>query len=345
METRAFQSVLGFSLYQSNPLGSSLDWIQTYHKIGASFAFTSLNITEEKQEDSQLQVLLKACQQASIDVIVDINEQSLKKYPTEKLRNLGITALRIDDGISDAEIIALSKEFRIVLNASTLTSSQIHHLTALGIKLQQLIACHNFYPKPYTGLSLAKVQEINSRLHHWGIPVISFIPGEHKRFPLFEGLPTIEDHRNLPPLQAALESLLLAQSDAICIGDSFIGPASQEQLTHLVNGDIPIRAEVPEKLYGIRFENRIDASDYVIRAAHSRSQLKNETFSGTIRERHKGDIVLANEQFLRYQNELEICLQDLPKDSRQTIIGKVAPSDLDLLDLVLSPYQFFFSKE
>lgn len=339
---KKFSTCLGFSIYLSNPLEDSLTWIEQYAKAGFSFAFSSLNIAEEAREFNHLKRLIQHCKEHHITIFVDINRQSLDKYGEAGLAKLGIEALRFDDGISVEEMAELGKSFYIVLNASTLTNELLADLVAKGVHLKRVIACHNYYPKPYTGLSLEKIREINENLHKKGIPVISFIPGQEKRLPIFEGLPTIENQRQMPPLLAALESLQAGKSDYICVGDNALSEDSLTLLSYLSRGVVPLLTNLPENLKGIIFENRQDNSNYVVRATTSRQQLKNLTFEGETQLRHRGDIVIANEKFLRYQNELEICLTDLPQDERQTIVGQIQAESLDLLDFIQGGTKFIF---
>lgn len=340
MANKDFASRLGFSLYLSNGLENNLSLIEKYRQAGFSFAFTSLNINEEGQDIKLIDTLVQACCQAGIILFVDINETSFAQFGLDGLKAIGIKAVRVDDGISVEDMANLSKVFRLVLNASILNDEMINSLQEAGLNLGEIIACHNYYPKPYTGLSREKVGSINKRLHQLGVSVISFIVGEGKRFPLFEGLPTIETQRQMRPLEAALESLIKVESDYVCVGDTSLSSKSLEEMTYLSKGVIPLKGDIPSNLDSLVFENRIDASEYVIRAAYSRSQLKGMTFQGLTKERSRGDIVIANEKFLRYESELEICLTELPQDERQLVVGQVRESDLSLLDYVQDPFKF-----
>ena len=50
---------------------------------------------------------------------------------------------------------------------------------------------------------------------------MAFIPGDgEKRGPLYEGLPTLEKHRNMRPLEAYLELVQECDVDKVLIGDS-----------------------------------------------------------------------------------------------------------------------------
>ncbi len=59
-------------------------------------------------------------------------------------------------------------------------------------------------------------------------------------------------------------------------------------------------------------------------------------------KRSKGIITSDNEQYLRYEGELEIAKKDLPEDKRVNIVGKVADFDLPLLDIIGSNQMILF---
>ena len=56
----------------------------------------------------------------------------------------------------------------------------------------QVMAMHNFYPRPETGLDKAFLQESTDALHAAGLQVLGFVPGDCElRGPVFAGLPTL----------------------------------------------------------------------------------------------------------------------------------------------------------
>src|SRR5699024_11291014 len=85
-------------------------------------------------------------------------------------------------------------------------------------------AWHNYYPRPETGLDKLEFINMNKWLKEKGITVMAFVPGEGDlRGPLFEGLPTLEDHRYKHSLGSALElrseehtSELQSRFDIVC---------------------------------------------------------------------------------------------------------------------------------
>ena len=104
--------------------------------------------------------------------------------------------MRLDYGYSARETVEISRQFTVFLNASTITGKEILEWKNEGAELSRFVACHNFYPKPYTGLSGEKVKEINGWLKGFGLQTMAFVPGDGVlRGPLQEGLPTVEEHR------------------------------------------------------------------------------------------------------------------------------------------------------
>lgn len=329
----------GFSLYAFHSFEGNKRIVEKYVQAGFSFVFTSLNIASDATQ-SEMHQLLHLCRENGLDVMVDINETVLSSYGVFGLKELGITHVRVDDGLTMGQIADLSKEFHITLNASTLNEQKLHELQQHHLQQDTMIACHNYYPKVYTGLSVEKVNVMHETLHKHGINVMMFIAGEQKRMPLFEGLPTIEAHRKLTPLQSALECMVTCQADYICVGDTMVSDTSLASLTYLVQGIVPIRANVDESLKQNRFTNRLDASEYVIRVIESRKIAQTKQLKGNVTKRVVGDIVMANSLFGRYEQEIEICLQDLPEDARQEVIGCVIKEDIPLLPYLQQPLQF-----
>ena len=75
-----------------------------------------------------------------------------------------------------------------------------------GIDCERLIAWHNFYPRRETGLDEHFFDKQTALFKQYSIPVCAFIPGiGENRGPLFEGLPTLESHRDVHPFTAAAE--------------------------------------------------------------------------------------------------------------------------------------------
>ncbi len=327
-------NILGISLYLSSGLKKNKEVILKARNANMSYAFTSLHIPEEEILDYTKEVtsLLSICKENNLDVFVDISPHTLEKLNLttfSELQSLGITHIRLDFGFSIKEMIALSKDFYIVLNASTFLPEDAQKFKSYGADFSKFIACHNFYPQPYTGLSVSKVKEINDRLHSYGMSVMGFVAGNQElRGPLFQGLPTIESHRQGDVIANLQELKIATNTDILLIGDIDIEPTTWDELKLFQQNIIPLSCNLDEEFkyfYHQIQQDRPDSSDYLIRTEASRTLLKPsfQIEAKNCGNRHLGDVAIANQNFLRYQGELTIARKSIPADSRVNLIGKV----------------------
>lgn len=321
----------GFSLYVGADVAETRKAISCACHNGIERAFTSLQIPEESGDDyrEKIQTLLSSCREAGIELIADVSPTILGRLgisSMRELRNMGVSCIRLDFGFSDIETVELSKTFDISLNASTTSLADLEHWRKLGADITRFVACHNFYPKPYTGLALERVKEINRLFTACGVKTVAFIPGDDVlRGPLFDGLPTIEEHRlhREEVARNGLELCVSAKCDAVYVGDPSLSDAGWATLGMLGEGVVPLRVTLDERfefLYGTLHRDRVDSSPYVFRSVNSRNDdvlmqrlsLLASELEPSICERRKGDIILSLPAYGRYVGELEIARSTMP---------------------------------
>ena len=149
----------GISLYFASGYEANAEVVAKAQAAGCHYAFTSLQIPEEEGIDYRTEArrLLELCKKAEINLIADVSPATLSKLGVQKfdeLAELGITYVRLDFGFDAAETVELSRKFHVVFNASTITKDDISAWRAAGADFTRFAACHNYYPKSYTGLSL-----------------------------------------------------------------------------------------------------------------------------------------------------------------------------------------------
>ena len=289
-------------------------------------AFTSFQLPEHPLEIADMTRLVELARSYEVDLIPDIAHKDLTKENIVALKNAGLSYLRLDEFGDEAFIERCGKAFTLVVNASTFTNREYQLLERLGFA-KQIIACHNYYPKVYSGISLEKFTAINQKLQALGVKVLAFIPGDEPlRGPLHEGLPTVETHRTLDTRLAICE-LIRAHTDMILVGDTFIQESTQKVMKEFQEGFVSLKAQVPVELTGKVLHDRIDASDFVYRVLGTRGwALLDGEVSTTIRT--VGEINQANAGYGRYQGEIEITKENLPSDARQNVIGHLLPSEI-----------------
>jgi len=191
----------GISIYLSSPLQDIERTIERGAAAGARYAFTSLHIPEDggAAYADKVRHVLSLLSARGIALIADVGPRTCDLLGLERiedLRDLGLEYLRLDYGFSAQRVAELSGVFRIVVNASTVSSDEIASWREAGADVTRFAACHNFYPKPYTGLALEDIARTNLRLAALGFEIMAFVPGDaNVRGPVFEGLPTVEAQR------------------------------------------------------------------------------------------------------------------------------------------------------
>jgi len=330
--------MIGISIYPNEKKELTLSAIDHAEKAGLKIGFSTLQLPEDNGSDlEEFQEILLYARQHGIKLIVDISPTVLEKYHLssyEDLHQYGIEYVRLDSGFTVSEIAAKFSSFHIVLNASTVTEKDVNQLKAAGIDLNWIYACHNYYPEPYTGISMELVKSLNHELHHMGIETIAFIPGDnHLRGPLHNGLATVEEHRLMHDeiLRNALE-LLDTETDHVLIGDIDVKEKDWKILQNLNNGFIEVPL-VTDKIIddAIIHHDRIDRSEWLWRSTESRLR-KISVQADEPRLRCRGAVCINNSRFLRYEGEISIARKDLPADDRVNVIGYIPSSCVYLLN-------------
>ena len=261
----------------------------------------------------------------------------------------------VDDNVTDGRkiiygrtsqarrVAELSGVFRIVVNASTVSSDEIASWCEAGADVTRFAACHNFYPKPYTGLALEDIARVNLRLAALGFEIMAFVPGDaNVRGPVFEGLPTVEAQRGRAS-KVALNMLELAHGadcDIVLAGDPDLSDAGWTQFAHVSAGYVDLQCELEPGYAYVRGQihhDRPDSSTLIFRSQESRTTLKPDSVpmdAGAGLSRKTGSIAVSNSGYGRYEGELEIARVDLPGDERMNVAGHITPEAMELLPFI-----------
>lgn len=335
----------GISLYLGTGYEKNKEIIEKAKRANLSYAFTSLHIPEESVENyaEEVKRLLDLCKRCSISLIVDIGPRTLQKLGYrrfEELKQTSISHLRVDYGFTYEQIIDLSKSFQIVFNASTLLEKDIRELQKRNADFTRFSACHNFYPKPLTGLSIAKTRSINDNLRQLGMTTMAFVAGDKElRGPLKMGLPTVEAHRRADVLLSMLQLIKDCHTDICIVGDIDISDKAWENVGKLSQGYVSLKADIDPAYRFITnriHHDRPDSSEYVIRSQESRAYASQGRLfpAQAVKPRIRGSISVSNEGYLRYSGELEIARRDLEPEPKVNIVGQIDEASLPYLDYI-----------
>ena len=153
--------------------------------------------------------------------------------------------------------------------------------------------------------------------------------------------------------------LLSLSTDVILVGDINLSDENWNEFGYFSKGIIPLKNEhdiFTDKV----FQDRRDSSEYVVRAtAGGNIGETRKNFCEYIKEEFagysidiekisadipikKGDIIISNSKYLRYEGELEIALKNLGTDEKRCIVSKIIEKDMELLDYISIVKQFEF---
>lgn len=335
-------NTLGRSVYLSS-FESQQDELQKHCSFGSTI-FTSFHISEEFDDGyvPRARTMCEWLRSNGFRILADVSKKTASFFGISDLAAfagvLKIDALRIDYGFSAAEIEKLAMQLPIVLNASTVDLEAAAKIAAAGGRVR---AMHNFYPRPETGLDEAFFRTSTARLRSAGLEVLAFIPGDaKKRGPLHEGLPTLEEHRRLPPYVAFVDCAVRFQTDGVFVGDLALSDEQAALIrSYCETGVMQIPANLTgayHSLYGKVFTSRPDSPARMIRFAESREY---SCFGRAIEPRGgearpRGAVTVDNSLYGRYSGEVQLLREALPADSRVNLAGKVRPEYLGLVDCV-----------
>ncbi len=270
-------------------------------------------------------------------------------------KELGIDAMRLDLGMSDLEEAALAKNadgIKICINGAAVTD-HVGALLSCGAPREALVGCHNYYPHRYTGVSLDYFMR---GTEHWakrGMRLQAFVssnaPEAFGPWPVTEGLPTLEMHRDLPT-EVQLKHFVMMG----CVGDVLIGNcfATDDELaameransdrvrftTRLVDG---LPQDMARRL-GMNLSVRGDCtSGYMIRTLESRMDpAPVEPFNTVDIER--GDVIIDNRLYGQYAGEVQIALAPMKNSGKTNVVGHIDDCEHVLLDYLAAGTRFAF---
>lgn len=344
---------LGISIYTGDNYThkSNIEYIEMANSLGIRSMFTSLNISSDRNQTEKTMELIKYAKSKGLYTSVDVSSRvfdllNIKPNDLLAFHDIGIDEIRLDYGFDAKTIAAMSNndiDMGIVLNASTIEESDIEKLFFNGVNRRNIKACHNFYPRPFTGLSYSYYMKKTTMLQQHGIGVSAFIPSDTgKRGPLYEGLPTIETHRKIPSYIAAKQLIYDNVLDTIYIGDAYAKETELERILGIDPEVIELYVDIfdgaSETEEGILLRdyhtNRRDSSEYIVRSAESRGDHISTIEPSNCKEREYGSITVDNVNMGRYMGELQIARADLPSDPRVNVVGKVAKDHMMFLDYI-----------
>lgn len=360
---------LGISVY---PEHTTKEKAYAYMRLAGSLGYKRvftcfLSITEGKEEAVRnFREFCQVAHEAGLIVSADTNPRVFEDlgatpFDLSVFKEMGLDIIRLDGHFGEVEDIAITHNpqgIKIEYNASGTIG--IENMLECGADGENMCFCSNFFPQRHTGMGLDRYIELTSKYRRAGMRVASFItsqqPDTFGPWPVYDGLPTLEMHRDLPvDLQLRhMNAINLAQD--IMIGNCF---ASEEELRTLAETDltkinmrIDLAVDISETEREIVFwdkhAHRDDCNDLIVRSSWPRVVFKGRSIPPRPRPEktaHRGDVVIVNDNLEHYRGELWVVLKDIELSDQYNLVGRLSAHEEILLDWIRPRYAFGFVKE
>lgn len=353
---------LGFSVYPQHGETAELTaYIALAHRYGFSRIFTCLISLDSESERQKMKDVNKFASDLGIDVIADVAPDVFKDLGIDytgiaKLKaEYHLAGIRLDMGFSGHEEAFMSldpADLKIELNISNGTK-YLETILSYQANRENIIGCHNFYPRLYTGLSREHFIATSKMFKDNGIHTAAMISSQDAAFGPWDaagkGLPTLEEHRGKSIVVQAKDLWHTGLIDDLIIGNMYASEAELKALGELnrYKLEFDVEAEAANNvtentiMFNEPHFNRGDVSAYMVRSTQSRVKYKTESFephhTGEIT---KGDVTIDNNLDSRYKGELNVALQTMTNAGSTNIVGKIIADELYLLDR-LQPWESF----
>lgn len=348
---------LGVSIY---PDHSDFEQDKKYLTEAASLGFSRifmsmLEVSEGKEVvANKFKKIIALGKSLGFEIILDIapaifNDLKISYDDLTFFHELGADGIRLDvgfDGNKEAMLTYNPFDLKIELNMSNDVAYLENILTHQANK-PFLYGCHNFYPQRGTALPYDFFVSSSQRFKRQGLRTAAFVnsqTGQIGPWDINDGLPTLEDHRDLPIEVQTKHFFATGLIDDVIIGNAY---ASQEELKAMAAVNryqlelsvdfVPAVNEVEKEIVtNNQHFRRGDITSQVVRSTEVRKKYINEAnvahdHQGTFQ---RGDIVIGNDQFGKYKNELQLVLEP-HQDERKNLVGRIRQEEVFLLDFIL----------
>ena len=359
---------LGISIYQEKSTEQEIkNYIDKAAENGFSRIFSCLLSVEESKEVivEKFKATNEYAKSKGFEIIVDVspkvfNDLGISYKDLSFFKEIGADGLRLDMGFTGSEesLMTFNPEgLKIEINMSNNTR-YIDTIMDYMPNKENLIACHNFYPHNYSGLNFEHFMKCTENFTKYGLRTAAFITSQNKvtfgPWPVTDGLPTLELHRNLPIDVQAKHLIALGNINDIIISNCY--PTDDElnalgsMRKDMVTLDVVVNENTPEVERKILFEemhfNRGDVSDNFLRSTQSRVKYKGHNFAlfNAPEIIKRGDIIIESSEYGHYAGEVQIALNDMINSGKSNVVGHVREEEIFILDYI-KPWQKFSFKE
>ncbi|MDR0485044.1 MAG: MupG family TIM beta-alpha barrel fold protein [Alphaproteobacteria bacterium] len=351
-----FAKKLGISVYiGKRPIEEDLKYIDLAKKYGFSRIFSCFMFMDEDSDTflAKFKTIVSHAKKQGFEIFVDVNLNLIKmlgaSYDNLKpFEDLGITGIRLDEGYSGLEesLISCAGKLQVEINASNGTKI-FDNIMSYQPCASNIVACHNFYPREFTGLSLEHFMKSSQEVKKHGIKLAAFVCSQEKDTffsqNFMESLPTLEHHRYLPITIQAKELFYCGLIDDVIVSNCYASESELKALSELNKDIITLDVKLTQgasvldkEMLGDNLHmNRGDVSEFMIRSTQMRVKYKNESILPfNTADMQLGDITIDNNNYDKYKGEVHIALKNMPNRGNVNVVGKVMEYDRPLLKYI-----------
>ncbi len=349
---------LGLSIYPAKATEEEIiNYLELGNKYNYTWLFTSLLAVHEQNEDAdKLKRIIKRAKELGYKMQVDVSPEvftALGIEPTDLsyFNELGVDAIRLDEPFNgNVESIMSYNPYgiEIIINASS-DVSYIDLIMDYQANVNNITACHNFYPQKLTGLPREHFIKTSTKYKNLGIKTAAFINSPSAKLCSSfckEGVCTIEEHRNKSVVSQLREMKYSKLIDDVYFSNMFATETELKEVSEAYFAEdittIDVEATVSlnqgeKAIIGDLHMYRGDISDYMIRSTMMRIKYKELPMpeNNVTHQLKRGDIVILNDNYENYSKELHIVLKDFTvEDNNYNVVAKITEEQLVLLDYV-----------
>ncbi len=355
---------LGISVY---PEHASKEECYAYMRLAGSLGyqrvFTCLLSVEQSKEDivKEFGEFCQVAHECGLTVSVDTNPRVFERLGATPMdlsvfAEIGVDIIRLDGHFGEFEDIEITKNpqnIMIEYNASCTMGLDL--MIESGANKSNMCICSNFYPQRYTGMGLERFKELNGRYQPLGLNNAAFVTSQeehtHGPWQVYDGLPTLEIHRDLPIDVQARHLNALGYVNDIMIGNAFASEAELKALAEINLNKITMKVDAVEELSDIEKEiitckihsGRDDSNDLILRSSIPRVIYKGNDIVPREHGKEyfkKGDVIIVNDNLKHYAGELIIVLSDIKALPHYNYAGSLDAGEQLILDCVKPKFSF-----
>ena len=347
---------LGLSIYPDHStFEDNANYLKLGHKYGFKRIFMSMlevqgSIAETKEKYKKI---ISLGNKLGYQTFLDVSPRLFQKLKIDYhnlsfFHDIGATGLRLDqafDGATEALMSYNPYNLIIELNMSN-NVDYLNNIISYQANVPFIYGCHNFYPQKGTALPYNFFVECSKRFKKFNIHTAAFVTsqiGKMGPWNVTDGLPTLEEDRYLPIQIQAKQLWATNLIDDVIIGNAYASENELKALSEVNPYQLVLHVNYVSNVNNIektivetpQHFRRGDMNSIVIRSTMPRVTYKSipNPPHNNEQEFKRGDILIGNDNFGIYKNELQIVLKP-HMESRKNKVGEISEDELFLLDFI-----------